>query len=68
MMWDKYILIILKLNKGQLLALFNIKYANFSLHRDKDAFDYVLTDEYDDLIFDIMMPIMEGMEVLKKLR
>lgn len=33
-----------------------------------DAFDYAMTDEYDGLVLDIMMPGMNGIDVLKKLR
>ena len=34
----------------------------------KDAFEYASTNEYDGLIFDIMMPYMDGVTVLKELR
>ena len=33
-----------------------------------DAYDYAASGEYDGLVFDIMMPGMDGLEVLKKLR
>ncbi|MCR4762423.1 MAG: response regulator transcription factor [Lachnospiraceae bacterium] len=33
-----------------------------------DAYDYARAEEYDGLILDIMMPGMEGTEVLKRLR
>ena len=33
-----------------------------------DAFDYILAGEYDGIILDIMMPGMEGTEVLRKVR
>lgn len=33
-----------------------------------EAFDYAATAEYDGLILDIMMPGMDGVEVLKKIR
>lgn len=33
-----------------------------------DAFDFASSDEYDGLVFDIMMPGMDGVTVLKKLR
>ena len=33
-----------------------------------DAYDYAATDEYDGLVLDIMIPGMDGIEVLKKLR
>jgi len=32
------------------------------------ALDYALTDEYDGIILDIMMPVMDGIEVLKNIR
>lgn len=34
----------------------------------ESVFDYLAGAEYDGLILDIMMPIMDGMSVLKKLR
>ena len=33
-----------------------------------DAFDYASSDEYDGLVLDIMMPGMDGVTLLKKLR
>ena len=33
-----------------------------------DAFDYASSDEYDGLVLDIMMPGMDGLTLLKKLR
>lgn len=34
----------------------------------RDAFEYAMSGEYDGLVFDIMMPEMDGLQVLKKLR
>ncbi len=34
----------------------------------RDAYEYARTEEYDGLILDIMMPGMEGTEVLRRLR
>lgn len=34
----------------------------------QDALDYAQTEEYDGLVFDIMMPGLDGIEVLKRLR
>lgn len=33
-----------------------------------DAYEYALTREYDGFILDIMMPVIDGVLVLKKLR
>ncbi len=33
-----------------------------------DAYDYAITGEYDGIVLDIMMPLMDGIEVLKKIR
>ena len=34
----------------------------------EEVFDYLLCAEYDTLVLDIMMPKMDGITVLKKLR
>ena len=39
-----------------------------SCYDGESVFDYLAGAEYDGLILDIMMPIMDGMSVLKKLR
>lgn len=52
-----------------LLFIFESKhYIVDGVSNGNDAFDYAATDEYDGLIFDIMMPGMDGVSVLKKLR
>lgn len=38
------------------------------VHDGKDAYDYAAASDYDGLVLDIMMPVMDGLEVLKKLR
>ena len=38
------------------------------VHNGKDAYDYASASDYDGLILDIMMPGMDGLEVLRKLR
>lgn len=38
------------------------------VHNGTDAFDYAVTGEYDGLVLDIMMPGMDGVTVLTKLR
>ena len=43
-------------------------YSVDSCYNGKDALDYLDSAEYDALILDIMMPVMDGLTVLKKLR
>lgn len=38
------------------------------VHNGKDALDYLDTDLYDAAILDIMMPLMDGLTVVKELR
>ena len=48
-----------------------LKHSNYTVdavYNGIDALDYALTGDYDGIILDIMMPGMDGMEVLKKLR
>ena len=44
------------------------KYIVDAVYNGKDALDYALTDSYDGIILDIMMPEMSGIEVLRELR
>ena len=43
-------------------------YAVDGVANGTDAFDFASTDEYDGLVLDIMMPGMDGVTLLKKLR
>ncbi|MEE1320056.1 MAG: response regulator transcription factor [Acutalibacteraceae bacterium] len=48
-----------------------LKHNNFSVdavYDGQDAFDYGLDENYDGIILDIMMPKMNGIEVLRRLR
>ena len=48
-----------------------LKHSNYTVdavYNGTDALDYGLSGEYDGIILDIMMPGMEGTEVLKHLR
>lgn len=38
------------------------------VHNGGDAFDYDISGNYDGIILDIMMPVMDGLQVLGKLR
>ena len=44
------------------------KYIVDAVYDGKDALDYALADSYDGIILDIMMPEMDGIEVLRELR
>jgi len=43
-------------------------YSVDSCYTGQEVFDYLQCAEYDAIILDIMMPVMNGIEVLKKLR
>ena len=52
-----------------LTALFeHNNYSVDAVHNGNDAYDYAASGEYDGVVLDIMMPGMDGLEVLKKLR
>ncbi|MBR5283610.1 MAG: response regulator transcription factor [Clostridia bacterium] len=44
------------------------KYIVDAVHNGTDAFDYARTGDYDGIIMDIMMPGMDGLTVLDRLR
>lgn len=44
------------------------KYSVDAVYNGADALDYALASQYDGVILDIMMPKMDGIEVLKRLR
>lgn len=44
------------------------KYMVDAVYNGEDAYEYALAEKYDGIILDIMMPKMDGLEVLKKLR
>lgn len=48
-----------------------LKHNNYSVdtvYNGMDAFNYGLSENYDGIILDIMMPVMDGITALKKLR
>ncbi|MBQ6589381.1 MAG: response regulator transcription factor [Butyrivibrio sp.] len=48
-----------------------LKHSNYTVdavYNGNDALDYALTGDYDGIILDIMMPGMDGTEVLSKIR
>ena len=44
------------------------KFAVDAVNNGEDALNYALSGEYDGLVLDIMMPGLDGIEVLKRLR
>lgn len=44
------------------------KYATDCVYNGQDALDYALSGEYDGIILDVMMPKLDGFEVLRRLR
>ena len=38
------------------------------VHNGKDAWDYISQGKFDVVVLDIMMPEMDGLEVLRKMR
>ncbi len=44
------------------------KYVVDAVSNGIDAYDYALTGEYDGIVLDIMMPGMDGIEVLRRVR
>lgn len=52
-----------------LMRIFELNhYSVDGVDNGTDAYDYAASGEYDGLVFDIMMPGMDGLTVLKKLR
>ena len=52
-----------------LLHIFEMNnYSADGVDNGSDAFDYASTGEYDGLVLDVMMPGMDGVSLLKKLR
>ncbi len=58
----------LKLLKSLKYIFEQNKYSVDAVSNGSDALDYALSGEYDGLVFDIMMPGIDGIEVLKRLR
>ena len=44
------------------------KYTVEAVYNGQDALDYALSGEYDGIILDVMMPKLDGFEVLRRLR
>lgn len=57
-----------QLNEALTQILVNEKYSVDSVYNGEDGLEYGLTDIYDLIILDIMLPKLNGLEVLRKLR
>ncbi len=56
------------LSKAIAVILKNNNYTVEQVYDGQDAFDYIMNSDYDGIIMDIMMPKMDGITVLKKIR
>lgn len=57
-----------QLNEALNQILVNEKYSVDSVYNGEDGLEYGLTDIYDIIILDIMLPKLNGLEVLRELR
>ena len=59
-----------ELDLAEVLAVFFEKnhFAVDTVHNGFDAYEYAVSDAYDAIILDVMMPKMNGIEVLQKVR
>lgn len=57
-----------ELSNALVAILRHSNYTVDAVYNGTDALDYALTGDYDGIILDIMMPGMDGMEVLKRIR
>lgn len=57
-----------ELSNALVAILKRSSYTVDAVYNGRDALDYALSEEYDAIILDIMMPGLEGTEVLAKLR
>lgn len=57
-----------ELSKALTTILRHNNYSVDAVFNGQDALDYLQADNYDGAILDIMMPLMDGLTVLKKLR
>lgn len=57
-----------ELSKALCAVLKKNNYSVDAVYNGQDALDYGICENYDAIILDIMMPMMNGIDVLKKLR
>jgi len=58
----------MEIAKAMKVMLEHSKYCVDVVYNGQDAFTYITTIDYDGIVLDIMMPEMDGLEVLKKIR
>lgn len=58
----------LKLSDALVKIFVKSNYIADAVYNGNDAFDYAMSGNYDGIILDIMMPGIDGIEVLRKLR
>lgn len=56
------------LSNALVMILQRNKYSVDAVYNGQDAYDYIMTGNYDAIILDVMMPKMDGITVLKKIR
>lgn len=56
------------ISKALVMILEKNNYSVDSVFNGKDAYEYAISDNYDGIILDIMMPELDGIDVLSKLR
>lgn len=57
-----------ELSKALTAILKHNNYSVDAVYNGGDAYDWALSGNYDGIILDVMMPVMDGVTVLKKLR
>lgn len=58
----------IELSRALVAILKHNNYSVDAVYNGEDALDYGLSENYDGIVLDLMMPKMNGLEVLKKLR
>ena len=57
-----------ELSRALVAVLTKNNYTVDAVYNGEDAFDYAKETDYDGIILDVMMPVMDGIEALKKMR
>ena len=57
-----------ELSEALVQILTNNKYTVDAVYDGEDGLNFALTDVYDVIVLDIMLPKLDGLSILKKLR